>query len=391
MGNLGNLGELNFFLFITNICVVLLCGALLPLMPFLTRKSFLFGVKVPPDAQRTNEARALRRRYILVTAAGGAAMVAFCVWQYLMAPNLTIFTVMYLPLVLVVIEFAVYVPNHRKALALKKLHGWRATEKAFADTKTSFTRGNLSAMPHFWYVISLLIVFPLFVVALVEYPSLPSQIPIHWDFEMQPNAWVDKSLGAALLVPLMGLGIVALLWSIGILIEKAKLQIDFGEPAKSFAQHKKYRRWMGHACGVLAVGIAVMILLSGLGTAMPGFTVSLWLPLGVVTVSAIPIFVVSIRAGQGGALLKVSAADLSAAVVGADGGTGDANASDDDCWAWGLFYHNPNDPAYFVGNRFGVNIGFNYSRLPVKIGVATAVAALAACYIWLTGLFVSLL
>ncbi|MDR2162899.1 MAG: hypothetical protein LBO70_03005 [Clostridiales Family XIII bacterium] len=73
------------------------------------------------------------------------------------------------------------------------------------------------------------------------------------------------------------------------------------------------------------------------------------------------------------------------------GAIGDADESDDSFWAWGLFYHNPNDPSYFVGNRFGVNIGFNYARPPVRIGVAAAAAALALSYIWLTNLFVSML
>jgi uncharacterized membrane protein len=56
--------------------------------------------------------------------------------------------------------------------------------------------------------------------------------------------------------------------------------------------------------------------------------------------------------------------------------------SDDKYWALGLFYHNPDDPACFVGNRFGGNIGFNYSRLPVKIGVTLGIAVTAATYVW---------
>jgi uncharacterized membrane protein len=385
------MSELSLFLFITNICAILLCGVCLPLMPFLTRKSFLFGVKVPPEAQLTDEAKALKRRYILVTAVGGAAMLAACVCQYLMAPNLTALAVIYLPLVLMAIGLAVYVPNHRRALELKRLLGWRASEKVFADMKTSFTRGNLSAVPHIWYIVSLLIVFALFVAALAKYPSLPEQIPMHWDFGMQPDRWVDKSLGAALSTPLMALAVVAVLWVTGILIERAKLQIDFREPAKSFAQHKKYRRMMGHAFGILAIGIAAMFLLLGLQTLIVGFTVPIGLLLGMIVVSCVPICVVSLRAGQGGVLLKVGSSELPSAKADAgDDAIGSAGASDDGFWAWGLFYHNPNDPSYFVGNRFGVNIGFNYARLPVRIGVAAAGVMLVASYIWLTNLFASM-
>jgi uncharacterized membrane protein len=138
-----------------------------------------------------------------------------------------------------------------------------------------------------------------------------------------------------------------------------------------------------------------MLLLLGLQASIAGFTAPMGLLIATVIASCIPICAVSLRAGQGGALLKVSASELPAAEASADGAggdaTGDADASDDGFWAWGLFYHNPNDPSYFVGNRFGVNIGFNYARLPVKIGVAAAAAALALSYIWLTNLFVSML
>ncbi|MDR2670516.1 MAG: hypothetical protein LBC26_02190, partial [Oscillospiraceae bacterium] len=87
-------------------------------------------------------------------------------------------------------------------------------------------------------------------------------------------------------------------------------------------------------------------------------------------------------------LLKVNAAEITAA---ANGDIAGHNAMNDDrYWALGLFYHNPDDPACFVGNRFGGNIGFNYARLPVKIGVTLGIAALAAAYVWMIILFQTL-
>jgi uncharacterized membrane protein len=88
-------------------------------------------------------------------------------------------------------------------------------------------------------------------------------------------------------------------------------------------------------------------------------------------------------------LLKVNASEIS---YTANGDIAGSNAmSDDRLWAWGLFYHNPDDPACLIGDRFGGNIGFNYSRLPVKIGVTIFVAVIAASYIWMTLLFTSLI
>ena len=381
--------ELNTFLFITNICVILLCGALLPITPFLTRKSFLFGVKVPPEAQTTAEAKALKRNYILLTATGALIVLAAAVLQYIIAPDYTILSILYFPLVLAAVQFVVYVPSHSKALKLKSRLGWNVTEMSFADTKTSFTRGNLSAMPHFWYIVSFLIVFVSFAIALAKYPSLPDSIPTHWDINMQPDAWNDKSLGIVLLMPIINLGTVIFMWLIGVLIEKTKLQIDHNEPAKSFAQHKKYRRLMGHGIGFLTASSAALLLISGLMSIYPNFNVPFWLILGLGLFPCLPVIIIAVRAGQSGTLLKVDASEISAAANGSL--VSSSKMSDDRLWAWGLFYHNPDDPAYFVGDRFGGNIGFNYSRLPVKIGVIIFFVALAAIYIWMTLNFTSII
>ena len=110
--------ELNLFLFITNICVVLLCGALLPVLPLLTRKSFLFGVKVPPEAQNTPEARALRKSYITITATGGVLVLAASIAQYILAPNYTFHTVLLFPLVLMAVQLAALVACYTWAFTI---------------------------------------------------------------------------------------------------------------------------------------------------------------------------------------------------------------------------------------------------------------------------------
>ena len=377
--------ELNSFLFITNICVVLLCGATLPALPLLTRKSFLFGVRVPPEAQSTREAQELKKKYITKTAIGGALVLLAVFGQYAVAPNCTFYAVMTFPFVLVAVQLAAFVPNHKKALELKSQLGWGMADMKGATSAASFTRGNLSAMPFFWYELSLVIIFTSLVVSAVQYPNVPDMIPTHWDFNMEPDAWTPKSLGAMLMFPLINLALLAVMWLTGVLVERAKLQIDHKEPAKSFAQHKKYRRLMGHGIGLLTLALVVMFFVLGLQSVFVGFTVPLWLLLAIIIAPSMPVCVISLRAGQGGVLLKVDDAEMSAAYNGETAGN---DAMDDDsCWAWGLFYHNPDDPDCFVGDRFGTNMGFNYARLPVKIGVAACAAALVACYVWAMAVF----
>ena len=112
-----------------------------------------------------------------------------------------------------------------------------------------------------------------------------------------------------------------------------------------------------------------------------------------ILIPIIPITIVPIRSGQGGCKIKIKNPPQKAA--GKSSGSVNENAfdrGDDRHWALGLFYHNPDDPAYIVEDRFGNNLGFNYSRLPVKIGVIITALSLIGFYIWLTvlmtGLFV---
>jgi len=108
------MSELNLTLFIINICVVLLGGAILPILPLLTRKSFLFGVKVPPEVQRNDEARALKKSYVATTTFGGVFVLIAAIVQYIIMPNYTFHAVMLFPFVLVVIQLAAFVPKHKR-------------------------------------------------------------------------------------------------------------------------------------------------------------------------------------------------------------------------------------------------------------------------------------
>jgi len=208
---------------------------------------------------------------------------------------------------------------------------------------------------------------------------------------MVADAWSKKSYGIVLLLPIVNFAMVALMLAIGVLIEKAKLQIDFKEPVKSFAQHKKYRRLMGHGMGFLAFGIAAMMFLLGLPTLYDSISVPFWLAMAFCIVPCVVLVVIAMAAGQAGKLLKVKVpavmmtADISREIA-ANNAMGD-----DRLWAWGMFYHNPDDPAYFVGDRFGTNFGFNYSRLPVKIGTVIFIIAFVALYVWMVVLFSNLM
>jgi uncharacterized membrane protein len=378
----------NLICFVTNLFVCALCGVLMPILPILTRKSFLFGVKIPMEAQTSPEARELKRKYITVCIAGTAVTLALVIAQYVAAPDKTLLATMYFPFLFVLVQLLAFIPNWKRAVRLKEERGWKVSNTVFADTKTSFTRGNLSELPWLWYIASFICIFVALIIAVMEYPSMPDIIPTHWGADMQPDGWSEKSWAAMLAVPICNVAMTVIMLLTGVMFVKAKLQIDQQNPALSFTQHRLYRRWIGHSIGFLTLALAAMFALLGLMSVWPEFNALFWPVFGLTFLASGPLVVVSIAVGQGGCRIKPKViVDAFGEVTGggSDGGSGGVpGRGDDKFWALGMFYHNPDDPANIVEDRFGNNLGFNYSRLPVKIGIALAIPAFIALYAWLT-------
>lgn len=383
--------EINLYLFLTNVAIAVLCGVLLPILPKLTRKSFLFGVKIPLEQYASPEARNLRKRYTLVSVAGAAIILALVIIQYIVFPKITLVAVMYFPLLFVAVQMAAFVPNWKRAKQLKAERGWKVSGSVFAETKSSHSRGNLSELPWIWYVLSFILIIASLVITLIEYPGLPDRIPTHFDVNMQPDIWSDKSLLNAMAMPLINMGMLLMMWLSGIMLVRTKLQIDQQNPALSFTQHRIYRRRMGHSLGAMTFALVVMMAFIGFMSLWPDLNLPFWPMLALMLVPIISLVVVSVRSGQGGCRIKpkVIPNELTDDLHEQTTSENDNGRSDDKYWALGMFYHNPEDPAYFIEDRFGTNFGFNYSRPAIKIGVVAALLAFVAIYVWVTILMCS--
>jgi len=381
-------------LFITNVFVIGLCGWLFLIMPNLTRKSLLFGVSIPLEQANSPEATALKKAYTRTCLLGLAVILAASLAQFALWPEHTLLALMVFPLLFIPIYFAAFVPNWKKALRLKQERGWQVPSLSFAETGLSHTRGSLSALPWAWYIVSVVVAAAAIGAAVARFPALPDEIAGHLNYRMQPSYMVEKTWLSVLMMPLINAGTLVLLIAAAISIEMAKLQIDPSRPRLSFAQHRAYRWRMGHALGLLTFATVSMVGVLGLAFVYPDS--SLWGP-HVFCISMIAFCVpsaillaVQVKTGQGGCkvVLDVDEGDAHAhephtAKTGAD------IWGDDKHWLLGIFYFNPDDPTYIVEDRFGVNIGFNYARLPVQIVSMLTLLGVIAAYVWTVALLIS--
>jgi len=203
---------------------------------------------------------------------------------------------------------------------------------------------------------------------------------------MQPDAWSDKSLLTVLLMPLINLSTMLVLWLTGIMFVRARYQIDQQNPEISFIQHRLYRRRLGHSMGLLTVGLTVFLAFIGFMSIFPDLNVPFWVIFAFPFIASAPLIAVTVISGQGG--FKIKPKESIPETNEIRNSTAVSNAfpdrGDDKYWALGLFYHNPDDPAYIVENRFGNKLGFNYSRLPVKIGIAALTLGVIVLYVWIS-------
>jgi uncharacterized membrane protein len=125
----------NFVLFITNLIVYIVSGVLLMIMPQLTRKSFLFGVKIPPEEASCIEAEQMKKSYMVVCFFCIKLMLLICVIQFMFWREKTLIATLYMPLFILLIYLAVFIPNWKKALSLKKERRWAVSNSESDDDK----------------------------------------------------------------------------------------------------------------------------------------------------------------------------------------------------------------------------------------------------------------
>ena len=386
----------SFFLFLMSEIITLLTGALLTVIPSINRKGLLFGVRVPEDAQSDEESVRIRRIYYAGMTFFTVLDLAAGAYLYFMQPAAALLLSLYQPTVLLAGQILFYLPLRKKVLALKAQRGWKVHFAGFSETTCSRERGRLQNLPWGWYAGSFLLCVLAAAFGLYVYPSLPDTLIQHWDINMKPDAWSHKSIASILVLPLLAFGLILLMLGSNILIYFTKLQVSSENPVLSFAQHRQYRRLVGHMLGFITLIMTLMFL------AIMPMTLNLFVPtvvqmmtgLLVLTVLMIaPAILLAVKAGQGGSKLKPVLTDREAEEaksVSGFAGPVRIDRSDDSFWKLGLFYYNKEDPSLLVEDRFGNNGGLNYAR-PAGMAVAALILLFTlSVYIFSTMLFAGL-
>ncbi|MEA4890597.1 MAG: DUF1648 domain-containing protein [Clostridiaceae bacterium] len=386
--------QVNQLFFILNIFMILVIGTLLAILPYITRKVLLFGIRVPEMAHTLLEVGRMKRFYTIMMALVTLAALGAAVAGNAYGTVANLMICLYAPLVMMLAQFIVYLRCWRHSAALKARENWIIPSVGTAETRSARSRERFGGLPWIWYWGSFGLILLTLLLSLTFYPSMPDTIITHWNGAMEADAWAPKSLGHILAIPIISLVMLLIMLASNLAVYRMKLQVSQENPALSFAQHRVYRRLMSHMLGFITLCMTLMFLL------MQPMIMNIWVPDTAVLMALIliptvlmilPAIYVSVKAGQSGTKLRPAITEADVAAAGyppPDGLPLRKTYSDDRYWKLGLFYYNPDDPSLLVEDRFGNNGGLNYARPAGIVLIVLLILFTAATYIGSTLLFI---
>lgn len=344
-----------FHIFLINLFTVYIPLLLIGyFMPNFIKKTLLFGVVIPEEASKSDEALYLTKIYkrnFGLSAGLISILINFIAFKN-QNPNILAWGVM----ILIGLMSANYVYIHNKAKELKIEKGWTVNKKQIVvvDTSHSTDKGFIS-LHWFWLPTSIFIFTLLF--TMIQYPHLPEQIPTHFDFYGNPTTYKVTSFTAAFGLPLAQAGMTAMFYFILKIIKRVKPNINPAKPKTSSIQNKIAKRYWGiyllFVLAVLNMQFAY-IQLNVLQVLIPSMITNFIIQGFSIGTPLLGAIVVTLKTGQSGNRIKVEEAEEASDNI--------IDREDDQFWKWGMIYYNPQDPSLFIEKRFGIGWTINFGR-----------------------------
>jgi uncharacterized membrane protein len=316
-------------------------------LPAINNPTVPFGVRVPTehadDPVVHTQTRIYRRRMLLigiVTIVVGAAVGGIAGETLL--PPLSL-------LVLVGLWYCCFVAAHHEIRAAKTAGGWYDGVRQGVAVDTAL-RTDPPRFPWLWLAPALIVVAATVVIGVLQYPSMPEILAVHYGANGRPNRLAAKSIGTAFSMVLVQIGVTALLAGIAAaMFWGSRPDIDPAHPVSSARWHRRYMSLGAKAL----LGLVAMINVGMLGSSLLMWTgtVTRWAPLVIV----VPILTAV-------AIAVVVLARNNRARSDGEVDTGLTHRDDDKHWRGGLFYVNRDDHALLVARRFGLGWTVNFGN-----------------------------
>jgi uncharacterized membrane protein len=334
-------------------------------VPFYIRKSIAFGVSVPEIEYHSEFFTKLRYRYLATCLIIGSILAIVSTLAYIwVSAKATMWIHLATILIYLVFTAFLYLAFYRKVLAYKQNSNWKV-ESTSAAVLTS-DESEKKPLSQFWFLAYLAIIIGTLAAVYIKFPSLPEQIPMHYNIMGQVDRFATKTVKTFLQIPIIQLLIGLLFFSINFAISHSKRQSGVGDIESGFKKDRAFQVIMSKT--LFFIGLMTMLLFSTI-------ELSILMILGQqFTIIAPVVFLIAIfgmviylltKVGQGGSRIKDGEATSSKIV------------EDDSRWILGVFYYNKDDPSFFVEKRFGMGYSVNFGNPKSWIAILALIVLIA--------------
>jgi uncharacterized membrane protein len=335
-------------------------------LPSLMPETLPFGVRIPLERAKEPVIAHVKRDYhtgliIIALLIGSAGW--FCNTHY--SAYLAGIGGLFCALILAGLN---YYGAHKRLADAKARGNWYQGLKQVVMTDTSLHDHPIRPSI-VWLLISLIFLMALIIIAIIRYPALPTNIPVHFGVNGLPNRWANKTVGVIML-PLFALIMTVFQTIMAYRLPNTRQQLDPANPTEDMQRQRKQRTMLGNMlliCSAIVNLSFFLIALVSYQVLPTDYSQSMTLiitllatilPLGIVTIAMMVMYKqnrISLQPTPGNTYVA---------------------RDDDRYWIIGSIYYNPDDPALMVSKRFGIGWTINFGHPQAKFLVAAFVVVI---------------
>lgn len=335
--------------------ISVILAAMQTAVPFLVKRSVMFGVTIPEPYIQALQLRAYKKRYaVLVSILSLLLLGFFSAWVLSSHPGeeKIVLAGVFIEFSIILISMSFYFYYHGKTVQLKKTQKWTDDLKQVQVTDLSI-RSQDEMLPWYIYLLPILITIGMIGYTALKFEFLPEQIPTHWGINGKADAFTRKTPFTAVSLMFMLLFLQIMFLGIHIGTKNSGIKLSATAVAASRQRQLTLRKYSSWLLFIICILLTMMMSFFQLTTIHPTiFSDSIML-------SAPFIFLVIVLAGTIFFAVKVGRTDkkdFNARDIGI------TDLDEDSYWKGGLIYFNRNDPSIFVEKRFGIGWTLNFAN-----------------------------
>lgn len=339
--------------------IILFLTVMQAALPFLLRKTIVFGVTIPEGYTEDKTLENFKKAYTAcIVISGIIGLVYFSTFGLSdrISEETIVFRVLIIQFIILIINMVLYLFFHIKTTKLKRDNAWGANLKQVRVADLT-SRPADEMLPSLFFALPMVISLGLIAYTATQYSSLPDLIPTHWGPDGKPDAFSDKNPFSAIALLLILFVMQGMMVAINIFTKQSGVKLNAAKKNSSRIQQlsfRKYTSWFLFLTTLLMTILIGFLQLTTIHGELGGPFLMMAMPLGFLIIILLATAIYAFKVGQGGSRIQP--------MIEEEAALGITDSDDDACWKAGVFYVNRNDPSIFVEKRFGVGWTLNFGN-----------------------------